>query len=127
MRKSWAIAVMAISTLVSPLDSARARPAWRMPVGTCWVTRVKVVETRLEGVAGSGSAIEYVDGNVQTSYEAVRGIDHSRKGDRVRLCIAELPRDCPPGDHRGVVFRAVNLRTREHWKEQDYEHGCGGA
>jgi hypothetical protein len=101
-------------------------------VGACAVVLVGRITTRLEDadgreVAGSGSAIEYTNGGYQVSYDTVDGIEHSRRGDRVQLCLTEIPQHCPPGDNRGRVYHALNLRTREEWSAPDAEHACGGA
>jgi hypothetical protein len=96
-------------------------------VGDCVNTNVTQVGSRLEGVPNSGSAILYADGLSQVSYDAVPGIDHSRPGDNVRLCLTSLPQNCPPGDDRGKVYSAANQRTGETWSASDSEHMCGGA
>ena len=96
-------------------------------VGQCTQTTVKTVGTRLDNTPGSGSAIEYADGGTQVSYDQVPGIDHSQAGDSIKLCLVSLPQDCPPGDDRGKVYAATNLRTGETWSEPDSEHSCGGA
>lgn len=101
-------------------------------VGSCAVVLVKRITTRLEDndgteIAGSGSAIEYTNGGYQVSYDTIDGIEHSRAGDRVQLCLTEIPQHCPPGDNRGRVYHAMNLRTHEEWSAPDAEHSCGGA
>jgi len=96
-------------------------------VGDCVTTTVTQVGSRLEGMANSGSAILYADGESQVSYDAVPGIDHSKPGDGVRLCLVSLPQNCPPGDDRGKVYSAANQRTGESWSAPDSEHMCGGA
>ena len=96
-------------------------------VGDCVQTSVQQVGTRLEGTPGSGSAIGYANGLSQVSYDQVPGIDSSRPGDPVKLCLVSLPSDCPPGDDRGKVYGGTNLRTGQTWQEADSEHSCGGA
>src|SRR5581483_11934391 len=95
--------------------------------GQCEMTRVKDVTTRLEGVADSGSAIEYTNTGYQVSYDQIPGIDHSRPGDPIKLCLISIPQNCPPGDNRGRQYKATNLRTHESWQAADAEHMCGGA
>jgi hypothetical protein len=109
--------------------TASAAAAGPLPkkVGECTETTVKSVEFRLEGAPDSGSAISYANGGYQVSYDAVPAIRQSRKGDRVRLCLVELPSDCPPGDERGKIYRATNLRTGKSWELPDSQHSCGGA
>ena len=75
----------------------------------------------------SGSAIEYANGMWQVDYNIIAGIHNSRKGDRVRLCLTEIPKGCPPGDKRGRTYEATNLRTHASWRAINSEHSCGGA
>lgn len=107
------------------------RPAGAAPLptrlGACSITTVKQVETRLEGMPGSGSAIAYENGGYQVSYDRIPPIEASRPGDPVRLCLVSLPKNCPPGDARGRTYRATNLRSKETWTAPDAEHSCGGA
>jgi hypothetical protein len=101
--------------------------------GQCFSTRVRRVETRLQDgqgrdVPGTGSAIVFADGHLNVEYNAVAAMDRSRPGDRVRLCVRNLPAaSCPKGDNRGIVYRVRNLRTGMSWVSSDAEHGCGGA
>ena len=88
---------------------------------------MKEVRSRLEGSPQSGSAILYANGGAQVSYDVVRGIRRSRPGDRVRLCLVSKPQGCPPGDDRGRVYRARNLRTGDAWELPNSQHSCGGA
>jgi hypothetical protein len=99
-------------------------------LGSCYVTNVSAIGGRLEGdtVTGeSGSQVEFRNGVLQVSYETVPAIIHSRVGDKVTMCVVELPSDCPPGDFRGVVYRTRNWRTKESWRLPNAEHNCGGA
>lgn len=105
-------------------EAASAAPA---NVGECVETVVTLVGPRLEGVPDSGSAVEYANGLSQVDYAAVPGIDHSTVGDAVRLCLVSVPENCPPGDDRGRVYEATNLRTNETWTAPDSQHMCGGA
>ena len=101
-------------------------------IGQCDSTNVSWLGYRLSGVPTStairsGSAIQYSDGGSQVSYETVSGIENSQIGDPINLCLVSIPTDCPPGDSRGKVYKAINLRTGESWEEADSEHMCGGA
>ena len=97
------------------------------------MTRVKEVTNRLvdgttnRPIPGSGSAIVYKNGGYQVSYDQIRAVDRSRRGDKVRLCLVSIPKHCPPGDNRGKIYRATNLRTHGVWTLPDSEHRCGGA
>jgi hypothetical protein len=119
--------------LVTP---ALVEPAWAEPmpkhVGDCAKTVVRRLETRLmdgdgKPIADSGSAIVFVNGGYQVSYDKVPAVDASRPGDAVRICLASVPKDCPKGDHRGKIYKTVNLRTHGDWTLPDAEHSCGGA
>ena len=96
-------------------------------VGECAKTKVASTGPRLEGAPDSGSSIQYANGLSQVDYDVVPGITNSRPGDEVSVCLVSIPTDCPPGDNRGRVYEATNLRTRETWKAPDSQHSCGGA
>lgn len=112
------------------LSQAQGIPA---KVATCAITRIAALEHRLQAGAGgpfvkdSGSAVRYSNGTYQVSYDELPAVDRSRVGDRVILCLISIPRDCPPGDVRGRLYTATNLRTVESWTMPDAAHGCGGA
>ena len=95
-------------------------------VGECAMTAIREVGTRLD-TPGSGSAVSFENGGTQVGYETVPAIDHSRPGDRVRMCLVSIPKNCPKGDERGRVYRTTNLRTRQSWTLADSAHMCGGA
>jgi hypothetical protein len=102
-------------------------------VGGCAATTIKSVGTRLvDGVTnqpmrGSGSAVRFVNGGGQVSYDTVPAIEQSRAGDPVRICLVSIPRNCPKGDNRGRIYKTTNLRTHNTWRLSDSEHACGGA
>ena len=119
-------AVLAAFTLMFGVPHTHAAPLPTM-VGQCSVTRIAELGSRLEGVPGSGSAVRYENGGVQVSYEELPGLTGSKLRDRVLLCLVSIPQDCPPGDDRGRVYSAKNLRTGESWEAPDSQHMCGGA
>jgi len=94
-------------------------------VGQCVETPTKEKFSRLEGVPDSGSGIQYANGIVGVSYDTIR--PRARVGDKITLCLTSLPPECPPGDDRGKVYSAVDLRTKGKWELPDAEHMCGGA
>ncbi|HEX4303705.1 MAG TPA: hypothetical protein VHZ78_12990 [Rhizomicrobium sp.] len=118
------VAAMALAASGAPAFANEPVPT---KVGQCVTTAVKAIGTRLQGVAGSGSAIIYSDGLSQVSYDTVPGIVASKTGDKVTLCLFMLPSNCPKGDDRGKIYKATNLRTKQNWLEADSEHSCGGA
>lgn len=93
-------------------------------MGACTLTRVASVGFR---AGDSGSVIEYANGLWQVDYNIIPGIRNSRRGDRVLLCLTDIPIDCPPGDDRGRTYKGTNLRTFESWSAINSEHSCGGA
>ena len=96
-------------------------------VGQCAITSVAKTGNRLSGEPDSGSAIWYANGGVQVSYDTVASVQDWQAGDQVQLCLISLPSNCPPGDNRGKLYKATNLRTNETWEAYDSEHMCGGA
>ena len=116
-------------TVAALLVTSSAAWAAGLPrrVGQCATTNVTEVGSRLEGMPDSGSAIRYANGGAQVSYSIIAGVRRSRVGDLVKLCLVQLPKDCPKGDDRGKIYRATNLRTGMSWTAQDTQHSCGGA
>ena len=105
---------------------ANASPLRR--VGQCEVARIKRIMGRITPRPdSSGTGIAYSDGVYGVSYQFVAGIARSRVGDRVRVCLVSVPKNCPPGDNRGKFYSARNLRTGAQWNLPDAEHMCGGA
>jgi hypothetical protein len=126
-----AIAIAAL-TFLGALDVRASAAGLPIRVGQCVDTYVAKVMTRLADgtntpVAGSGSAISFVNGGYQVSYEQEPAVDSSRPGDPVRMCLVSIPRNCPPGDDRGREYKTTNLRTHKTWSLPDSEHMCGGA
>jgi hypothetical protein len=95
--------------------------------GSCAETSIKDIGTRLEGVADSGSALDYANGIDGVSYDTVPEVTAAKAGDKVELCLVSLPQNCPKGDDRGKVWLAVDLKTHQFWQLPDAEHMCGGA
>ena len=123
----------AVLSLAGALVLPAAAAGLPTKVGQCVDTTIKSVGNRLEDGAtnkpmpGSGSAISFVNGGYQVSYEQVPAVDSSRPGDPVRMCLASIPQGCPPGDDRGREYKTTNLRTHRSWNLPDAEHSCGGA
>ena len=109
----------------APADHGKAEPL-PTEIGACSETTITDIGYRL-GDPDSGSAISYANGGVQISYDTIPEIHRSQVGDAVKLCLVSLPEDCPPGDDRGKIYSATNLRTGEAWEAPDSQHSCGGA
>ena len=110
---------------MAPLPAAAA--ALPIKVRACSETTIKNIGHRLQGASDSGSVVQYANGGVQISYETISAIHRSHIGDKVRVCLVSIPQNCPPGDDRGRVYKATNLRTGESWEAPDSQHSCGGA
>jgi hypothetical protein len=121
----WVAPMALLGLLALKLDTALAE---ELPtgIGQCSETTIEDIGYRL-GDPDSGSAISYANGGGQVSYDTIPEIHRSRVGDPVKLCLVSLPEDCPPGDDRGKVYSATNLRTGESWQAPDSQHSCGGA
>jgi hypothetical protein len=116
-------------------DPLAARPAGSKTrnvfpkLGTCYSASIEAVTDRFGGKPSkdTGTRVYYANGPSQVDYDLVPQVARSRVGDKVRICVVELPQHCPPGDMRGIVYRTHNLRTDEEWVMSDSQHGCGGA
>jgi uncharacterized protein len=95
--------------------------------GTCSLSPIREVGTRLGGDYGSGSAVAEANGAEQISYDQIPAVDRSRAADPALVCLISLPQHCPPGDDRGKIYGVANLRTLGVWSGPDAEHMCGGA
>jgi hypothetical protein len=109
----------------APADQGNAEPL-PTEIGASSETTITDIGYGL-GDPDTGSAISYANGGVQISYDTIPEIHHSQVGDAVKLCLVSLPEDCPPGDDRGKIYSATNLRTGEAWEAPDSQHSCGGA
>lgn len=49
------------------------------------------------------------------------------KGDKVKVCLIELPEDCPPGDDRGKTYAITNYKNKHTFTGTPDWHSCGGA
>ncbi|HEY5338573.1 MAG TPA: hypothetical protein VIJ85_10235 [Rhizomicrobium sp.] len=107
--------------------AAAAREPVPTKEGQCVMTRIATIGTRLEGIADSGDQVTYTNGVLQVSYAAIKGLKGAKTGDAVKLCLTTIPDDCPPGDTRGKIYKATDLRTHQSWEDADSEHMCGGA
>ncbi len=120
-------ALLSAGLIVSTSPRAAVAAALPTRVGQCSEATIARLGPRLEGQPDSGSGVVYDNGGAQVSYEVIAGLARSRVGDRVRLCLVSVPKNCPPGDDRGKEYRATNLRTGASWTAPDSQHSCGGA
>jgi uncharacterized protein len=94
-------------------------------VGNCEMTSVDELSHRFVDDPTSGSVVGFANGANGVSYDIVPEIAASRIGDRAKVCLVSIPKDCPAGDDRGRVYGATNMRTGGHWELPDSQHGCG--
>ncbi len=102
-------------------------------VGKCADTFIQRTGTRFGEsltealVEGSGTSVNLTNGIYLVSYEDIGQLRIARPGDKVKLCLLEIPEDCPPGDNRGRVYSLLNYRTNGYVEMPDSQHMCGGA
>ncbi len=105
-------------------------------VGHCTRTKIASITGRFGevlkapkpgGDEGSGTAVAYANDAHQVSYSYEEQVALSHIGDEVLLCLSSIPRNCPPGDDRGRVYSATNIKSGGSWIMPDSQHSCGGA
>ena len=131
------------------LDELQNQPAQnksnQLPkkVGQCADMAIQDKVTRFEGAVAGESGGEV---NVQLSDNLglyllnVAGLSGSAnldkymyatsdfaKGDKVKVCLIELPTDCPKGDDRGKIYKVTNYKNKKSFTGVDSWHSCGGA
>lgn len=123
-----------IAVLLMPAYAPAANVVRPLPrLGMCARSTIKEVTQRLgdrrthQAMPNSGSAMVLNNGVLGVSYDQVPALNESKAGDPVYTCLVKLPRNCPPGDHRGKIYTTTNLRTENSWTLPDAEHSCGGA
>ncbi len=126
MKHAWMSVIVATVASVTALAPVRA-DGLPEAIGNCTNTSIKAVGTRLAQDPGSGSLVFFENGSYQVSYGTVVGIDRSKPGDPVRMCLVYIPTECPKHDNRGREYRTTNLRTHEQWTLPNSSHSCGGA
>lgn len=121
----------AVLLLVAATARAAITPYDPLPthILTCGGSVITGIGPRLEGDSSfsSGTSVFYRNGGAQVSYDKIPAIIKARRGDHVLICLVFKPEKCPPGDNRGKIYTATNLRTLESWTLPDSEHSCGGA
>lgn len=99
-----------------------------LKVRQCMSDSIKHVRPRLDGIDFSTGVVAlYESGGIAISYDLEPEVIASKPGDHLVVCLVELPKNCPRGDHRGKLYLAHNLRTGQNWTLQDSQHSCGGA
>jgi uncharacterized protein len=101
-------------------------------IAECAATHIVRLTTRFgdplaTADAGEGSAVEFRNGGRQVAYDVADALRDAEPLDKVVMCLASIPRDCPAGDVRGRVYYVLDTRTNETWEMPDSQHSCGGA
>lgn len=101
-------------------------------IGQCAVTTIEELATRFgepldTAEAGAGTSVTLANGGYQVDYSTNDAIYASEVGQRVVICLMQIPRDCPTGDDRGRLYLTYNTVTQRNWALSDSQHMCGGA
>lgn len=101
-------------------------------IGQCAVTTIEQRATRFgesldTAEAGAGTSVTFANGGYQVDYSTNDAIYVSEEGQRVVICLMQIPRDCPKGDDRGRLYLTYNTVTQNNWALSDSQHSCGGA
>jgi hypothetical protein len=127
--RTFALTLFAALAVASPV---RAQPyptagtPHSMPerMGQCVLTKVTSIDTEDDII---WKEIHFENGGVEVSdFDATSPAFLSKVGDPIKVCLASLPHDCPPGDARGRIYLTTNLRTGGKWSFSDTIHMCGG-
>jgi hypothetical protein len=123
----WKTTILIATFAVMAAPAAAASSGMPTKIGECVPTSIRDISSRLQGDPSSGSAVAYVNGGSQISYDVVPQVAGWRRRDPVTMCLVRLPQGCPPGDSRGGFYKVTNQRTGTSWTEADSSHSCGGA
>jgi len=106
-------------------------PSLPKRLGACQQTQIIAIADRFGGEIHSnpesGSSVTFRNGGWIVSYSKEPQVLRSRIGDPVEMCLASIPKNCPPGDDRGKTYTITNYRTGDVWTLPDAQHMCGGA
>lgn len=119
--------IIAMSLFIS-FDAMAKQP---LEVGECAKTTVTSISSRLEGEAGSGSAIAFENDTNIVGYDIVPEIENSKVGDTVKVCRQKPEPDfyetCPPSGNKddwAVLYSVYNFRTKETFSGANASHIC---
>lgn len=95
-------------------------------VGTCKISRILKIGTRLKDTPGSGSYVTFEKGGSLVSYEQEVAVDEGQVGDQAMICMTEIDLSCPIGSGQGLLT-ITNLRTKKSAVMGTSSHQCDGA
>ncbi len=75
----------------------------------------------------TGDTIIAENGIYGVSYDRIPGLEASKVGDGVKICLKSIPKGCPANDDRDYNWVWKDLRTAKTFELFDSEHMCGGA
>jgi hypothetical protein len=107
--------------------------SYTVPVdGPCERTVIEDIGTRTVDGDGtpdleSGVTVIFANGLMLVGYSRPMLVESQKPGDKVEVCLVEVPVGCPPGDTRGKVYRVRDLRAGQSYTLPDAMHMCGGA
>ncbi len=127
MQKLNKLVLITLLSLLTSVGAYANQNEMPLRVGECALTKITAISSRLENAPNSGVSITFANRGYQVSYDMEPEVTHSRVGDRVTMCLVSIPKNCPPGDNRGKMYRVTNKRTRQSWVLPDSQHLCGGA
>jgi len=125
-----ALILVSSSLVVSAIPALSAPPPTQ--IGKCTDTFIEQVSTRSSAgsrrsVPGSSTSVNLTNGIYLVSYDEITPLKKFKVGEKVKLCLLSIPRDCPPADNRGRTYRLLSYRTRQSVKLPNSQHSCGGA
>ncbi len=125
--------ILVSSSLVVSATPALSSPL-RTQIGKCTDTFIEQISTwsrsserSRASFVGSGASVNLTNGIYLVSYDEIAPLKKFKVGEKVKLCLLSIPRDCPPGDSRGRTYRLLSYRTRQSVKLPNSQHSCGGA
>ncbi len=125
------LVLMASLATLAPNSANSAPPPTQ--VGKCADTFIQRTGTRFGSsltenqLEGLGSSVKLTNGIYLVSYENLEQLRIARPQDKVKVCLLQIPENCPPGDNRGRIYSLLNYRTEGYVEMRDSQHMCGGA
>jgi hypothetical protein len=120
-----------IENKMSSAQIMKAEKLRENQIGNCIISTInKITGTRgypySDGI-GTEIRYDYDLSRYHASYNQNEAVTKSKVGDPVRICLFNVPQNCPLDDDRGKVYRTTNARTNESWVMADNLRSCGGA
>lgn len=78
------------------------------------------------GYIGYSNGLEQMFGDETWKKQEPPPFANGRVGDKVMMCVVELPSRCRPGAFYGITYRTHDLRTGGAWEAPDSLLDCAG-